>query len=586
MNSSLCRDFWHLFKGYWGSEKKKSACGLLTVVIALNFAMVYLLVLLNEWYNEFYNSLQAYDYDQFWPLIGKFAALAFLHIGIAVYAIYLRQLLELRWRTWMTERYLKDWLGGQAHYRLQVLGSDMDNPDQRIQEDIDLFVSLTLQLLLGILKQLTTLVAFAVVLWNLSGVLDVPIGDSTFHIYGYMLWFSLLYSAVGTALAHIVGRKLISLNFEQQRFEADFRFAMARMRENSESIAFYRGEDAENVGFLNRFALVIKNFRELMRQTKFLNFYANSYMQLAIIAPIILAAPRYFSGAMQLGGLMQTISAFGRVQDALSYFVEVYDTIARLIAVIHRLAGFTAHLEEVRALAPAVEQVEGGDAPQGFSFPSAVAVDTSRAMILDHISVSLPDGRELLHDCSLLLPAGKRLLVTGPSGCGKSTLLRTLAGIWPFGGGRLIRPEKSRVLFLPQRPYLPLGTLRRAIAYPLADPESLGDARVKEVLALVDLPELADRLDTTDDWSRILSLGEQQRIAFARVVLLRPDWVFLDEATSALDEARESRLYDLLKEELPDAGIVSVAHRTSLFARHDTELHLGDVKATLRPIEH
>ena len=580
MKLSFMRAFWHLFRGYWRSEEKKRAVGLLTVVIAMNFAMVYLLVQLNSWYNEFYNALQAYEYNLFWPLIGKFTMIAFIYIAIAVYAIYLRQLLEIRWRTWMTGQYLSSWLKDQAHYRLQVTGSGgMDNPDQRIQEDIDLFVSLTLQLLLGLLKQITTIAAFAVVLWNLSGVLSVPIGGTTLEIPGYMLWFSLLYSVVGTALAHFVGRKLINLNYEQQRYEADFRFSMARMRENSESVAFYRGEDAENAGFLDRFGHVIKNFRELMRQTKFLNFYANSYMQLAIIAPLILAAPRYFAGEIALGGLMQTTSAFGRVQDGLSYFVEAYDTVAKLVSVIHRLYGFTEHLEEVRELAPAVAQEEGGAMETGNG-----TADVSHALVMNDVSVRLPNGTQLLNSFSLVLPAGKRLLVTGPSGCGKSTLLRALAGLWPFGAGRLMRPAGSRVLFLPQRPYLPLGTLRRAIIYPLAESDAPNDNELRRVLSLVDLPHLVDRIDETDDWSRILSLGEQQRIAFARVLLVRPDWIFLDEATSALDETREARLYDLLRSELPDAGLVSVAHRSTLYARHDSELSLADRTPALRPI--
>ncbi len=580
MKISFMRAFWRLFRGYWRSEEKKRAVGLLAVVIAMNFAMVYLLVQLNHWYNEFYNALQAYEYGLFWPLIGKFALIAFLYIGIAVYAIYLRQLLEIRWRTWMTGKYLSAWLKDQAHYRLQVTGSGgMDNPDQRIQEDIDLFVSLTLQLLLGLLKQITTIAAFAVVLWELSGVLTVPLGGGTIEIPGYMLWFSLIYSTVGTALAHFVGRKLISLNYEQQRYEADFRFSMARMRENSESVAFYRGEDAENAGFLDRFSFVISNFRELMRQTKFLNFYANSYMQLAIIVPLILAAPRYFAGEIALGGLMQTTSAFGRVQDGLSYFVEAYDTIAKLVSVIHRLYGFTEHLEEVGELEPAVEQVEGGSVET-----SAGEADSSHALVMSDVAVQLPDGEQLLAPFSLALPAGKRLLVTGPSGCGKSTLLRALAGLWPFGAGRLQRPAGSRVMFLPQRPYLPLGTLRRAIVYPLPEAQAPSDDELRRVLNLVDLAQLSDRIGDTDDWSRILSLGEQQRIAFARVILTHPDWIFLDEATSALDEAREARLYDLLRSELPNAGIVSVGHRSTLFARHDSELSLASGEAELRPI--
>ena len=561
------QSFWQLFKGYWNSEHKWKARGLLAFVIGLNFFSVYLMVQINSWYNEFYNALQQYQVDAFWPLVGQFTALAMLNIVIAVYAIYLRQMVQINWRTWLTDHYLSKWMKEQVYYRLQVLKSDTDNPDQRISEDINQFVSLTLQLLIGFLKQMTTLGAFGVVLWNLSGAFTVPIGSHEFVIYGYMFWFSLAYSAIGTVCAHLVGRKLIGLNFDQQRFEADFRFNMMRVRENSESVAFYRGEQPENVGFHERFARVIKNFWQLMRQTKILNFYVNGYAQLAIIVPLVLAAPQYFAGTMALGGLMQTVSAFGRVQDALSYFVESYDTIAQLAAVVRRLSTFTEHMQEVAGIENGVHRGE------------AAAAQLSLA----DLEVQLPDGRALLQDCTLQLPQGSHALVTGSSGCGKSTLLRTLAGIWPYGKGELKLPAGSRVLFLPQRPYLPLGSLRRALYYPLS--ASGGEEQLKNVLRQVGLEKFIERLDMVDDWSRILSLGEQQRLAFARVLLVRPDWIFLDEATSALDEPREQEMYVLLKSSLPESSIVSVGHRSTLFAQHETELHLaGDGSWQLRPI--
>ena len=569
MKKNFVRTFWHLFRGYWSAEHKWRARGLLAFVIGLNFASVYLLVRINSWYNEFYNALQEYQYGSFWPLVGEFTALAFLYIIIAVYAIYLRQMLQIKWRTWMTEKYLSGWMKHQVYYRLQVLGSDTDNPDQRISEDINQFVTLTLQLLLGFLKQLTTLAAFGVVLWNLSGALTVPIGSHEFTIYGYMFWFSFLYSVVGTFCAHLVGRRLIGLNFDQQRFEADFRFNMMRVRENSESVAFYRGEPAEGVGFKERFARVIQNYWQLMRRTKLLNFYVNGYGQLAIIVPLVLAAPRYFGGAMQLGGLMQTVSAFGRVQDALSYFVDSYDTIAQLAAVIRRLASFTEHMERAQALTDGVVRERGGGG----------------ALALSGLDVALPDGRRLMRDCTLTLPAGSRVLVTGASGSGKSTLLRTLAGIWPYGSGRVTLPAGSRILFLPQRPYLPLGTLRQALAYPQTAAAAGSQQAMEAALRDVGLGRLASRLDQMDDWSRILSLGEQQRLAFARVLLVRPQWVFLDEATSALDEPREQEMYDLLRTRLPGLSIVSVGHRSTLFAQHDEELHLtGDGSWDVRAI--
>ena len=568
MKLPLLRGFWKLFKGYWSSPEKWKARGLLTSVIALNLIMVYLLVRINDWYRVFYDALQAYDWASFWPLIGEFTGLAFIYIVIAVYAVYLRQMLTINWRTWMTEQYLARWMQGQVYYRLQVLRSDTDNPDQRISEDINQFVSLTLTLLVGILKQLTTLGAFAVVLWNLSGAITVPVGGTEFTIYGYMFWLSLLYSGLGTYFVHLVGKKLIRLNFDQQRYEADFRFSMMRVRENSESIAFYRGEMAEGIGFKERFANVIKNYWGLMRRTKLLNFYVNGYGQLAIIFPLIMAAPRYYAGEMALGGLMQTISAFGRVQDALSFFVESYGSIAELAAVIQRLSGFTEHMEESARVTSEIARNEHSD----------------DMLALQHLSIHLPDGVPLLTSCTLRFAHGSHVLVTGASGAGKSTLLRALAGIWPYGSGTIDLPHRTKRLFLPQRPYLVLGSLRRALSYPRTAAAS--DEEIARILKLVGMDHFAARLDDVDDWSRILSLGEQQRLAFARILLIRPDWIFLDEATSALDEAREHALYQLLYQELPNASIISVGHRSTLFALHDTELRLSDQTYTYQEIPH
>ena len=552
----LFRGFWLLFKGYWSSEDKWKARGLLAVVIGLNFAMVYLLVQLNEWYNTFYNALQNYEAENFWPLIGKFSAIAFCYILIAVYAVYLRQMLQIKWRTWMTKNYLRAWMDGQTYYRLQ---DATDNPDQRISEDIGQFVNLTLQLIIGFLRQLTTLAAFGVVLWNLSGAFTFELGGMEIVISGYMFWFSFVYSGLGTFFAHKVGRKLIGLNFDQQKYEADFRFSMMRVRENSESIAFYRGEPNELEGFNLKFSNVIKNYWQLMKKTKHLNFYVNGYAQLAVIVPLIMAAPRYFSKEIQLGGLMQISSAFGRVQDALSFFVDSYDTLASLAAVINRLAGFTEHMEDAKKIR------------------SAVTTTTAPELKISALNVSLPTGRELLKKLSLELQNSKSLLVTGASGCGKSTLLRTLAGIWAHASGEISFPANARVMFLPQKPYLPLGTLRRALIYPAAESESPSDDALKKILQLVELPALTDKLNAADDWSRILSLGEQQRLAFARVILSAPDYIFLDEATSALDEPREVEMYKLLREQLPKVTIVSVGHRSTLFNLHDVELNLDGV---------
>lgn len=550
---------WRLMSSYWHSQEKWKARGLLAGVIALTLGQVYMLVLLNGWNNDFYNALQQRAFESFWPLIGQFAGFAFLHIIFAVYAVYVRQILEIKWRNWMTDKYLDRWLGHQTYYRLQVAGQDdMDNPDQRIADDVNSFVNLTLGLFVGVLKQATSLVAFVVILWNLSGSLDIPLGDTVLSVPGYMVFVTLIYSAVGTWLAHKVGRKLIRLNYDQQRFEADFRFSMVRVRENSESVAFYGGEKPELQNFRERFALVIGNFWGLMKRTKLLNFYVNGYAQIAIIVPVLMCAPQYFNGTMQLGGFMQTISAFGRVQDALSYFVESYDSIAQYVAVIRRLGGFAGHMEEAEALAPS------------FGFTR----NTSNALQLWQMDIALPDGRQLAEKLSIAVPAGKRLLISGGSGAGKSTLLRAIAGIWPYGTGEISLPTGWRTMFLPQRPYLPLGSLRRAIYYPQPVPENIDD-NLAGLLERFGLQKLAGQLDTVDDWSRILSLGEQQRLAFIRILLLRPDIVFLDESTSALDEPREAQAYEILHQLLPKMAVVSVGHRSSLLNCHDKQLVLA-----------
>ena len=550
---------WRLMSSYWHSQEKWKARGLLAGVIALTLGQVYMLVLLNGWNNDFYNALQQRAFESFWPLIGQFAGFAFLHIIFAVYAVYVRQILEIKWRKWMTDKYLDRWLGHQTYYRLQVAGQDdMDNPDQRIADDVNSFVNLTLGLFVGVLKQATSLVAFVVILWNLSGSLDIPLGDTVLSVPGYMVFVTLIYSVVGTWLAHKVGRKLIRLNYDQQRFEADFRFSMVRVRENSESVAFYGGEKPELQNFRERFALVIGNFWGLMKRTKLLNFYVNGYAQIAIIVPVRMCAPQYFNGTMQLGGFMQTISAFGRVQDALSYFVESYDSIARYVAVIRRLGGFAGHMEEAEALAPS------------FDFTK----NTSNALQLWQMDIALPDGRQLAEKLSIAVPAGKRLLISGGSGAGKSTLLRAIAGIWPYGTGEISLPTGWRTMFLPQRPYLPLGSLRRAIYYPQPVLENTDD-NLTGLLERFGLQNLAGQLDAVDDWSRILSLGEQQRLAFIRILLLRPDIVFLDESTSALDEPREAQAYEILHQLLPQMAVVSVGHRSSLLNCHDKQLVLA-----------
>ncbi len=558
MKKQFFKGFWQLFKGYWQGEEKWRARGLLAVVVLLTLGGVVISVLLNQWYNSFYNVLQEYKYEEFWPLIGQFTVLAFIHIAFAVYAIYLRQMLQLKWRTWMTEKYLDRWMQGQVYYRMQVEGDNADNPDQRISEDINQFVSLTLQLALGFLKQVAMLGAFILILWNLSGVLTVPVGSQEFTIYGYMVWISIMYALAGTLLTHKVGKKLIGLNYDQQRYEADFRFSMMRVRENSESIAFYRGEVPEQKVFSGRFQGVIQNYWSLMRREKSLTWFTSSYSQLAIIMPILMAAPRYFSGGIQLGGLMQTSSAFGNVQDSLSFFVSSYSSIAQWTAVVKRLTSFAEHMETA-------ENVK-----------EELVLSAGEQFSVEGFSIDLPKEKQvgIVQNLELVVNRGEHLLVTGPSGAGKSTFLRSAAQIWPYCQGRLFFPAGELQMFLPQKPYLPLGRLKKAICYPDVE-ELYSDEQILDVLEKCRLSNLGQSLEQEEDWSRVLSLGEQQRLAFARVLLAKPQWLFLDESSSAMDEQLEAYMYRLLQTELPETAIISVGHRSSLFAYHQRKLHLA-----------
>ena len=550
---------WKLTKGYWNSEDKKRAWLLLITIIALNLTIVYLLVLITNWYNNFYNSLQAYDQDAAFNYMKQFTGLAALYIITAVYQVYLRQMLEINWRRWITDVYLSRWLHHENYYRMQLIKSATDNPDQRISDDLKMFTSMTLQLSLGLLKAVVTLISFIAILWHLSGVLTVPTGGGgEIKIYGYMVWAAVAYAFLGTYLTHIIGRPLIKLNFNQQKYEADFRFSLVRLRENSESVAFYGGEGVERETFLKRFHAVVDNFWQIMRRQKRLNGFTSGYGQLAIIFPFVVALPRYFAKEIQLGGLMQISSAFGRVQDALSFFVDAYASLAEWRAVVDRLTSFVEDMEHAEQ-----SRREEGEKLR-------VAVQDSPSLVLSNLTINLPeDGRILLKNFSFQLGAGDSLLVCGPSGIGKSTFLRTLAGLWPYAEGAISLPPKYDALFVPQKPYLPLGTLREAFYYP----EQKGsEADLKRALALCRLEGLLTYLDRTEDWSRVLSLGEQQRVAFARVLLKKPGWLFLDEATSALDESIERKMYELLKSELPQTTIVSVGHRSTLNAYHKKKL--------------
>ncbi|PYM82743.1 MAG: ABC transporter ATP-binding protein [Candidatus Rokuibacteriota bacterium] len=550
----LARDSWAIARPYWFSEDRWPALGLLVVVIALTLGLVYVNVLINRWNNTFYNALQDRNAAVFVRQVIRFSWLAIAYIVVAVYQLYLNQMLVIRWRRWLTERYLRAWLTDHAYYRMQLAGGESDNPDQRIADDVRLFISGSLGLAIGGLRAAVTLVSFVAILWSLSGPLHVSLGGISITVPGYMVWAALLYAVVGTWLTDRVGRPLVRLNFDQQRYEADFRFGLVRFRENTEGVALYGGEADELRGFRERFAAVVGNWWGIMRRQKRLTWLTAGYAQVAVVFPFVVAAPRYFRGEIPLGGLVQTATAFAQVQDALSFIVSSYTDIAEWRAVVERLSGFERALQQA-----GLESARGSGIARADGDPGRLS--------LDGVEVDRPDGQPLIADVTLSLARGDTALLSGPSGVGKSTLVRALAGIWPFGRGQVHVPRDARLLFLPQKPYLPLGTLRHVVSYPRSD-AGVTDAVLRESLDAVGLPELARRLDEPGNWALLLSPGEQQRIAFARALVHQPDWLFLDEATSAVDEATEARLYRVLGERLAATTVVSVGHRTTLRRFH------------------
>ena len=552
---------WRLSVPYFRSEDRWAGRLLLAAVIAIELSIVAITVILNDWYNRFYNTLQDRNWSAFVSAILFFCVIAAIYTVLAVYQNYLNLWLQIRWRRWMTQTYLRQWLNTANHYRMQLLGDAADNPDQRIADDLQMFVQSTLTIGVGLLSSFVTLCSFVIILWTLSAAAPLHIAGVPFTIPGYLVWAALIYAVIGTWFTHLIGWPLIPLNFQQQRFEADFRFNLVRSRENAEQIASLHGEAAERERHVDRFSLVVANWIAIMQRQKKLTFFTQSYSQASVIFPYVMVSPVYFSGAMQLGGLMQTASAFNSVQGALSYFISAYRSIAEYQAVVARLDGFESAIEAGRAAAltqPAIEML-----PR----------DGARAITVEHLAVALPKGEPLVDAENLTLPAGERVLVTGPSGAGKSTLFRAIAGIWPFGSGRVTVPADAKVMLVPQRPYFPVATLAAAITYP-ARAGTFDDAHLADVLNAVGLSPLVARLYEEAHWNRMLSGGEQQRLAIARALLYAPDYLLLDEATAALDEPAEAQLYRLMQERLKGTAIISIGHRSTLRALHRRRIEI------------
>jgi vitamin B12/bleomycin/antimicrobial peptide transport system ATP-binding/permease protein len=552
---------WRIAAPYFRSEDKLAGRLLLAAVIAIELTVVGINVLLNQWNNRFYNALQERDWDGFVREMGIFCGLATAYIALAVYQLYLNQWLQIRWRNWLTHHYLGEWLHNANHYRIQLRGDAADNPDQRIADDVKMFVDQTLNICVSFLSAVVTLVSFIVILWGLSVDSPLTLFGNEFHIPGYLVWGALIYAVFGTVLTHWIGSPLVMLNFKLQRFEADFRFNLVRVRENSEQIALLRGESAEQERLLQRFGRVVQNWYEIMARTKRLTAFTSSYAQAAVVFPYILVAPAYFADKIQLGGMMQTASAFSSVQQALSFFVSVYRTLAEWSSVVARLEGFEETIASAGRLA--------GDTPS----INVVRSDDGDEIELRQFLVKLPNGTPLVAADGLRIRNNEHVLVTGPSGAGKSTLFRAIAGIWPFGGGVISIPANATLMILPQRPYFPIGTLKAAIVYP-AKADAFSSALVEQALTAVGLPQLISQLEEEAHWNRMLSLGEQQRLGLARALLHQPQYLFLDEATASLDEASEAALYRLLADKLTATTTVSIGHRSTLEAFHERRLVL------------
>jgi len=547
----LAGNVWVLTKGYWGSEERWSARVLLTSVIGLNLGLVGVNVLQNEATGTLFTTLQQRDAPGFYRALVIVVSLILLYLAVAVLRVYLDQTLQLRWRRWLTDQYVTRWLADRTFYRMRFSGR-VDNPDQRISEDVRLFIDRTMLLGVGFLHALATLASFAALLWYLSGSITLPIGGFEITIPGYMFWMAVLYSGLGSVIAHLIGRPLIRLHNRQQAVEANFRFSLVRLREEAEGIALYGGEAQERGVALGRFRVLYDNFKRIILRTNQYLMFQMLFSQGTSSFALLIASPRYFAGTIQLGVLTQTANAFERVNEALAWFIGSYTVFAEWRATVDRLTEFAAEIERETAAAALATHTE------------AAAQDT---IDLEDVGVSLPDGAPLLAPVTLRFKPHEAVLLQGPSGSGKSTLFRVLAGLWPFATGRIRLPAGATTLFLPQRPYMPIGTLREALWFP-ARPAVSGEAEARAALDAVGLSALTDRLDEDAHWGQVLSLGEQQRLAIARALLIKPDWLFLDEATSATDEEEEAALYRVVAKVLPATTVISIGHRASLAAYH------------------
>jgi len=547
------RQFWRIAIPYFQPGRGWVSWRPLLTLLAMlwmTILAVRLDVLLSYWTNGLFTALQDMDAAEFRYLLAVFVVLTTIYFAHTMVGDLIGQTFIIQWRSWLNDHMVGDWLDGRAYHRGQFVAAPVDNPDQRIQEDITSFVASSSALSMGAVRALVSLVSFTPILWTLSGPLTL-FGHT---IPRAMVFLSYLYVIVASVAAFRIGRPLIQLNFLHEGLGASFRYALVRMRDHSESIAFYHGERVEQATLATRFAAVIANsWRIVFRSLKFDGFNI-AVSQTALVIPYIIQASRFFRHAITLGDIQQTTIAFGQVHGALSFFRNSYGAFAAYRATITRLTGLLDANSQARAL------------------PSVTVADRPGGLDINNLTVRRPDGQPLIERLNLHLSPGQALVVTGASGSGKTALLRSLADLWPYAQGTVRRPTTGRALFLSQQPYLPLGALRIALTYPRS-PHPVSDEQLREVLRAVQLGHLEDRIEDEADWPRVLSAGEQQRLGFARILVNRPRLVFLDQATSAVDEGVERALYTLIREDLPECALVVVGHRGTLNALY-TPYHL------------
>jgi putative ATP-binding cassette transporter len=551
------REAWRIALPYFRSEERYTACGLLACVVSGQLALVAMAVAENYWRNAFFQTLQEKSWSGFVDQFLVYVAIGVGFVLATVYQRYFTQWLTIRWRHWLTARYLDRWLDGPVHYRAMIVPGRIDNPDQRIAEDVRQFIDTTLSLTVGLLGEIARLFSFVAVLWTLSDLIPVHLFGQSYVIPGYLVWAALIYAVLGTAMTHWIGRSLIPLDFEQERREADFRFALVRLRENAEAVALLRGETSEKQELLTRFRAIMQNWFRLMARQQWVGLFTGAYRRFSLYFPYFAMAPLYFGGNMQFGAFMQSGSAFNQVRDAFSYFISSYLKIAELSAVIQRLSQFGAAIESARTdLQPHPQAPVSGSSP----------------ITACHLIVSAPDGTSIVRLDQLAIARGEAVLITGASGIGKTSLFRAFGGIWPFTTGD-VHIDDLACLMLPQRAYIPLGSLGRALAYP-CEVTSASDAEYRDALTAVGLEVLAGDLSTVGRWDKRLSEGEKQRLSIARALLFRPAVLFLDEATAALDEDSELALHQLIRERLSSATILAISHREKLTAIYDRTIRI------------